>query len=501
MNATTKTTVYVRSSQQPDIYVKSGNSELCGEWPGSTMLWKANIDGTNMWYYEIESDNFTAVFSYKGDGWNNRNQTADITVSGDTYYEMDFTDGEGDPWRVKYTLMSNTTIAKAELRGDFNNWGNSGVGYIDPEMTSGGNNTYTYTVDLSSTSDAKGFKFLPNGNWLGVGSNVIIDAPEGWIDGDNNWYLQHSRTGFNTYMFTATWTENPYATYLWNLKIEGVTQRVYSIVGMEKTAQGDGWSRDWDMTATETAGEYKVVKEFEIPSAGTYQYKLRANHAWSIYELPSSENATYEFKDAGNYRLTFIANIINNTVSLSAEKIVQLGASGKGTFASNHVCDFSNVEGLTAYAVSEISNNSAKLTQVTGVPNGNGVILIGSSNGKYYVPFGSAQSLGCNNLLKAVTSADGYTVANNGDAFILYTDGLFHPANAGTIPFGKAYLLKEDVGNAPALSLDFDDETTGINAINSSLLTNDVYYDLQGRRVIQPTKGIYIVNGKKVVIK
>ncbi|MBO5550152.1 MAG: hypothetical protein J5954_11130 [Prevotella sp.] len=51
----------------------------------------------------------------------------------------------------------------------------------------------------------------------------------------------------------------------------------------------------------------------------------------------------------------------------------------------------------------------------------------------------------------------------------------------------------------------FDDETTGISDAmrlnDKGQMTNDSYFDLQGRRVAQPAKGLYIVNGKKVIIK
>ena len=42
---------------------------------------------------------------------------------------------------------------------------------------------------------------------------------------------------------------------------------------------------------------------------------------------------------------------------------------------------------------------------------------------------------------------------------------------------------------------------TGINAVNSEEIKDNNYYDLSGRRVVQPTKGLFIVNGKKVVIE
>lgn len=51
-----------------------------------------------------------------------------------------------------------------------------------------------------------------------------------------------------------------------------------------------------------------------------------------------------------------------------------------------------------------------------------------------------------------------------------------------------------------AINLD-DDETTGLKSIDNGQWTIDNYYDLQGRRITNPTKGLYIVNGKKVIIK
>ena len=53
----------------------------------------------------------------------------------------------------------------------------------------------------------------------------------------------------------------------------------------------------------------------------------------------------------------------------------------------------------------------------------------------------------------------------------------------------------------PANFFALDDETTGIKAVETSPVYAGKYYDLQGRQVAQPTKGLYIVNGKKVVIK
>lgn len=74
-----------------------------------------------------------------------------------------------------------------------------------------------------------------------------------------------------------------------------------------------------------------------------------------------------------------------------------------------------------------------------------------------------------------------------------------------TIPGNKAFLVLTNAeAQAKSFVLEFEDGgTTGIETIeNSKHSTEDgVYYDLQGRRVENPTRGVYIVNGKKVVIK
>ena len=77
--------------------------------------------------------------------------------------------------------------------------------------------------------------------------------------------------------------------------------------------------------------------------------------------------------------------------------------------------------------------------------------------------------------------------------------------STGTIRANKAYL---QVGSSAAarefFTFDFDATATGVDSINAqdSEENADIkIYDLQGRRVANPVKGIYIVNGKKVLMK
>ena len=68
-------------------------------------------------------------------------------------------------------------------------------------------------------------------------------------------------------------------------------------------------------------------------------------------------------------------------------------------------------------------------------------------------------------------------------------------------PF-RAYLSSES-GEARSLSIVFDDEeTTGVSSVSRNMEeVRGTYFDLMGRKVAQPTKGLYIMNGKKVIVK
>lgn len=247
---------------------------------------------------------------------------------------------------------------------------------------------------------------------------------------------------------------------------------------------------------------YTLVQEFDV-TAKKYYYKLIANHKYGVYELPNSGNNEFTFNEAGRFQLTFTANVSTHTLTLSAKKVVTIGSSGKSTFSSKDAHNFTGIDNIKSYVVSELTSTYAKLTEVPDVPSYTGVLLVGNA-GTYYIPYGGATSLpsGVTNYLQA--STDGVTVSAD-QAYVL-SNGEFHPANAGTIPAGKAYLNANDIpGAVPGarLSLIFD-EATGINTIENVQLKNDnnaPMYNLAGQRVGKNYKGVVIQNGKKMLMK
>lgn len=86
--------------------------------------------------------------------------------------------------------------------------------------------------------------------------------------------------------------------------------------------------------------------------------------------------------------------------------------------------------------------------------------------------------------------------------FLTSGNQLKNPSSLPTTIKGfRAYFqLKGDAVEARSFNMNIDDETTGITTTDYTDKT-DAMFDLQGRKVTTPTKGVYIVNGKKVVIK
>ena len=176
---------------------------------------------------------------------------------------------------------------------------------------------------------------------------------------------------------------------------------------------------------------------------------------------------------------------------------------------------YNSAQGYTADAnttVYQAAVNSGKtavvLTEVTGreIPAGKGVVLKSSAATITLTPTTTTQTLEGNEL----TGVDVATAAPS-NAYCLSKEttgsarGVGFYTYEGTIPAHRAYLV---VAGGPSYARGFlgfgdDDNTTGISLPEAVVIENDgPIYDLSGRRIIgQPQKGIYVKNGKKVVIK
>lgn len=213
---------------------------------------------------------------------------------------------------------------------------------------------------------------------------------------------------------------------------------------------------------------------------------LKAPFAWSSV-LKVMEESIPEYR--GKWTRYF-------TKTLPIDTEVKIGSTG---YASLFLPDASVriPEGVTAYT-GVINGSWLSLSEVEGkIPAGSAVILKGAEGEYSFVHVSQAEETGENDLKGTAEdfTADGsqYVLANKEGAV-----GFYH-VNAGTtIPAGKAYLEVTE-SDVKEFFL-FADEATGIEGVQDVQKIQDArMYDLSGRRVEKATKGVYIINGQKIL--
>ena len=186
---------------------------------------------------------------------------------------------------------------------------------------------------------------------------------------------------------------------------------------------------------------------------------------------------------------------INGSISAT------ITAAGYATFVAPVAVDFSATSLDVYTAQVNGAKNGVVLNEVASkkVPANTAVILKGETAAGAVIA--TADALANNDLVAGPVTGDGvsyYALGKEGAkvGFGILADGTELPANKAYIPASKF------VSNAPAfMPFSFGGEVTGVSQIENGELRIENVYDLQGRRVAQPTKGLYIVNGKKVVLK
>lgn len=224
-------------------------------------------------------------------------------------------------------------------------------------------------------------------------------------------------------------------------------------------------------------------------STGTYSSKAWTGNANAV---------TFTF-DAGQCRIASI------TVTLAP--VVTIGASGYASYCSPYKLDFSESD-VKAYKAS-VNNTTGKVTlsQIDVVPVNTGVILHCETADTYAIPVTTkdASDVTGNEMVGVTEETNVVWSPSDGVYNYILQQGTFKKASedGGKLRANRAYLSTSyDVTSAGVRSLTivFDDDETGINAIEDEQV-NGTIYNLAGQRLNKPQKGINIINGKKVFVK
>ena len=360
-------------------------------------------------------------------------------------------------------LYNSDTDKKAEWPGT----SISEVGYLD------GSTSY-YKLDLESYS-----YFIINYSDSGDGNTKTTDLTSSDYT-DGSWYQfkwdegtvleEYSETVYE-YNFTVktraawdnfyVWMWNPSNKYnllnvVWPGKPISGTENVYTFTEYSTLSsvslvfdQGDGQPQTCDLTATPGENKY------------------------------------------------YIAGVLASKIDDSWGLTVKTNASGYATWGDAwHAI---TIPSGIAYCAEDNGNGSATAHTVTNPAANTPMLIKGEANTTYhFAPASDSESLSYTNALirgtgEELESGSGpYNYILNGDTF--------YAANGKIVGTNKAYLQLSVAATARALVFD-DEETTGIAVVNASQKMNGEYFNLAGQRVAQPAKGLYIVNGKKVIMK
>lgn len=245
--------------------------------------------------------------------------------------------------------------------------------------------------------------------------------------------------------------------------------------GLKASDDADAYKHTFSI---DEGGNAVIAATFE-GSTMTLRYNYASNQERFRY-YKSGQQAIQLYK--------FVADEEDATVTITS--------AGYATYCSEKDLDFSNT-GLTAYKAT-ITGTEVSFTEVKQVPAGQGVLLKGAK-GTYSVPVAANAAALTGNALIGVTeqttvNESGIFVLLNGDSGV----GFYKTtANAFTVGAHTAYIPA-----LPNSSRDFIavDETTAIKAVESQQQDGEIY-NLAGQRVAKAQKGLYIIGGKKVVIK
>ena len=226
-------------------------------------------------------------------------------------------------------------------------------------------------------------------------------------------------------------------------------------------------------------------------AAGNYFGLGLSSDAWSSY----TANAVTIVKNAA-------AMLIAGEDLTSEVVSIAITSAGWATFSCTK--EVAIPEGVTAYVVSKKGEDKVTLSEIEGyIPAETGVVVSGDEGTYAATITNTDASISTTNYLVAWTTAG---EPSENDYYTLAVDGngpLFKKSSGGILAAGKAYLVLPTSGEA-RLSIDFDGGVTTI-AAPTAIATMEAgkaeVYNLQGQRVSTPTKGLYIVGGKKVMKK
>ena len=414
-------------------------------------------------------------------------------------------------------------------------------------------------IDLSVRKDAKaafdsdplwsqfrtrGVSFFKETNGTGNGTTEYFPLSKKAV------MIVGTQADVYTYVVKPTVTDdnnNTYEVRLWgdyamndnttNIQ-EVVFKNTLDYVGLDAFKKSNGTSsvKRIYFTATEPTKDMSATKWEYIDNSGNYTQK-EFEPSLKVYVKKSAENAYKtatgwaRYADQTSYKIPGEINIAHWYGTFAREFDADLGIYARENNEAGRIGAFitqtagmsteTDATGVqtTKFIMKSINYGNTHVTDYDYVPAETGVLLESRSGAStpadFYYAIGEKDNVTyslSNNIMEGVTVKDTKKQSSTSDPiFAMTTTGIFKPLKIGTdrtIPVHKAVARPKVTLSASAkVMFVFDDgeDHNIVNAIetveNNNVVDNNAYYNLQGQRVENPQHGVFIHNGKKVVLK
>ena len=287
----------------------------------------------------------------------------------------------------------------------------------------------------------------------------------------------------------------------WNFKVDGgylyAASSSSNYLKTENAVDADG---NANATITISGDEHNAAIEFQ---GNNTRKNLKFNNTNELFSCYASGQQTVKI-----YRKT-------TTTPQPDAPVIWM------TYSSDNDLDFTGKTDYTAYIATNYraEEGVVVLTKIEKVPNGEGILIKSNDSSKAIkdifkesdVPANEPITTQITQMLVGAPAGVEYLLPEEGDYtnFVLAKKdgvvGFYKVAQQGTLAPNKAYLQIPTASltvTSGANGITFvEDGTTAIQGVTTATTADDAWYTLQGVRVAQPTRGLYIHNGKKVVVK
>lgn len=440
-------------------------------------------------------------------------KTKDLTSD---YTYLTWSNGSSETaWQIKYGMTS----------GSLNNTSGDITSSKKPYLITGLSSNTTYYASIRSKlgtaysewSDELIFKTPTvgsacggaietvedfNSGWTANNSNNVTAVKTGWgfISGVNNHTLNSTyRNGDSGYGLSGGYNSSQYI--VTPAVLSGSTISFYACKSNISASQGSIYVKFFKAI--------KVGSNYYVDESVCYANESPTVTTMSKYTSSAITEGGYVAIQLYNAAVDDITYQASSTVSAITDNY------GFTTFASSSLLDLTTANlpsGLEAY-VAKVDGSKVKFTEINqAVPANTGILLKGAPYTEYKIAIANTSNdvLGNDFLVNssgyAFTAESGYTYYGMLKNSNPLTFGVFDPSTVA-IPSNKAYLkvANTPTGEARVLTCSFFDETTtGIMETRTESidrLTTTKVFNLAGQQIANPTKGLYIINGKKHIIK